>query len=1370
MSDILPISCVSCRRRKIKCNKKKPCDQCIKRQLVCDFPATFRNIKITEDDFIDDNSQERDAAAAAVNIQPPEHQQLYIEAPASTHPSHQQYQHALQHQHQHQQQMQHQQQLQNNQYPLQQQQQNQLYQQHLHNQQLQENLKHQAAVSAAAESQLQNRRLPPLPLQGTSSASSSESTSSTSVLSTRTDKTSTSTAAGSDSSSTKVGDSTVSPDSKSDSSSNAVSNSSEGCSDSSLGTPNSGMLPISHPISSFAPATVGNQSQDNFEILKENFDMMRAANSQLLDQNRELTQRLEEIMQKITVSDNDSNNQSMKSQSVSSNPGSNSSGSNKRERTSDSSSEDLPYKKEKVGFFGHSKASFPNDSASANQGMYSTNVPNGDAQPKESSSTSSGGSSGDEVGQQISSEAQPLAREQKNAQQQRKLHKLKQRNRSLSHGDHNANDWEKEIDTYHTQESIKSNRMAERSSKKKRLPILPSYLLKYEDPDISTDSDTIQDVLKLNFEVIVTLVQNFFDRNPYYRTFISANQVFGFLKNYELISDRDWDNDDDLLLLYMILSLSIQRLSPKDFVDLNLLPAGSINTCTKYRKFLTRNVLHKNFERLRNGLINESLMSIQAYILCTEWFFLEQKYEQCWTMMFHACSISYSIGLHIMGNYKLSDARTSKQQFNLISATAEDSDVSDKKETMSGSEEDDKTRDEESDITRSKLWFALKYYVSVVCSIFGRPNPVSVQVGINGSNSSLGSEIPDKSAHILLKVGVSESLRLSNLMLIENFMIDFTLPDLLNLSKKFDKEIKFLEVAYEDETLGANSGDEEDVSSNEVDYLTRDEYTGQPARISSLELLSDIIVVYINNAKLYEPFISKLENVEGYDQVLKNQVNSVSKFLVLLNVFVEKFLKHYVSENLRDVATSGSGNNVAPSSEDDSRSSSSSSGHSGGVGGQQALNYGPVKFGKLFKTYFPFVNSFICQGIIVVFTLLHYKSKEFVANDKNSIINNEFLGLIEENLNSLLNFESRLSTKYITTSRMWSSNMVYLINRVLNLIKLLYEKQEDDSLGEELKARKDDKSSSSTSKSNDSSPDNVQMNLPITTARGNLSYLLNTNPFGDPSQFEYLNGFHLNDPFWLTVPDNLPYYLGSPPPADDISRQQNRSIAGFKYNPNPQLKSDSSIATSSSGGSSASANDAAAAAASVANNAAGQGPMLSQQQPDMFELGTQYSNWNDPSMRQQTPTTSNTPNLGVSPSLSNTRKSGGTLSSGLPPPIIQQPPPPLSTRHSHSHSHGHGHSHGHAHGHGHSHHRHQQPQPQQPLPSLPSLSATQAAQQPPPPQLTSFMGGGYMFPQQIGYSPSQYQSTIDEQQQPPPSQQPYSFSKPPTSSGNKMEE
>lgn len=46
MAQISRILCVECRRRKIKCNKLHPCNQCIKREIMCDYPKKFRKIDI----------------------------------------------------------------------------------------------------------------------------------------------------------------------------------------------------------------------------------------------------------------------------------------------------------------------------------------------------------------------------------------------------------------------------------------------------------------------------------------------------------------------------------------------------------------------------------------------------------------------------------------------------------------------------------------------------------------------------------------------------------------------------------------------------------------------------------------------------------------------------------------------------------------------------------------------------------------------------------------------------------------------------------------------------------------------------------------------------------------------------------------------------------------------------------------------------------------------------------------------------------------------------------------------------------------------------------------------------------------------------
>ena len=152
--------------------------------------------------------------------------------------------------------------------------------------------------------------------------------------------------------------------------------------------------------------------------------------------------------------------------------------------------------------------------------------------------------------------------------------------------------WEQDAETYQDQESIKSNIQIQKEFEKKTLPILPSYLLKYDDPGISVDSTTYQDISRLNFEVVVKLVEKFSKQFILSYIYIKCS-CFDFLNGYNSINDRDWENDDDLLLVYMILCLSIERLSPQDFVELNLLPDGSLNICTKYRKFLTRQVLYK---------------------------------------------------------------------------------------------------------------------------------------------------------------------------------------------------------------------------------------------------------------------------------------------------------------------------------------------------------------------------------------------------------------------------------------------------------------------------------------------------------------------------------------------------------------------------------------------------------------------------------------------------------------------------------------------------------------------------------------------------------------------------------------------------------
>ena len=93
-----------------------------------------------------------------------------------------------------------------------------------------------------------------------------------------------------------------------------------------------------------------------------------------------------------------------------------------------------------------------------------------------------------------------------------------------------------------------------------------------------------------------------------------------------------------------------------------------------------------------------------------------------------------------------------------------------------------------------RLWYALKYLTSVICSIFKRPNPISVKVGM--INSTALNQI-DQKLHVLLKSESSELLRLSNLMLIENYMIDISFENVMTLKLKFDTDILTLEDSYD---------------------------------------------------------------------------------------------------------------------------------------------------------------------------------------------------------------------------------------------------------------------------------------------------------------------------------------------------------------------------------------------------------------------------------------------------------------------------------------------------------------------------------------------------------------------------------------------
>lgn len=537
-------------------------------------------------------------------------------------------------------------------------------------------------------------------------------------------------------------------------------------------------------------------------------------------------------------------------------------------------------------------------------------------------------------------------------------------------------------------------------------------------------------VIRRNIKVIQRLIEFFFTTNSYYTSFIVIGNVRQFLDSYESIKDSEWENDDDLLLLYMILLMAVQRLSPTQFVKFGLLPQDKILEVSRFKSYLAKDVLHHSFVNFRHNLLNESIVTIQAYILCCEWYFIDQKYEECWSMVYHVSAVAYLSGLHVLSRFKLGNNNKDTQN----------------------------EEDEKEDLEKCVVWFALRNITGQICSILGRPNPISIQVNsfVDRSTRTTRSDnldFKEKKTQVALKTGLSECLRLSNMMLIENYMIDFTITDLFNLNRKFETEITQLEMFLTDK--GADMDLHFESASDQI--LSRH-------KIGRSAMMHDLIIFYVNRSKLVEPFVDKFRTHEQSDEVVRILINSLDRFLIYSVEFIGNFIDDF-GEKL-----SGSANTLLDK-----------------------------HFGKLFRTYFPFLNSFIYQGFVVIFTFLHYKFKEFIEapsvmnlTDHLPVVDYEkFLIVLDEKLKLLYSFESRLLAKVSKNIKFWSTNILYLMNNNIRFINVMQERRQQRILNERF-------------------GDYAQMMME------------------DDSQLDDTYYISLSDPFWLTNPENLPYYLSSP--------------------------------------------------------------------------------------------------------------------------------------------------------------------------------------------------------------------------------------------------
>lgn len=549
-----------------------------------------------------------------------------------------------------------------------------------------------------------------------------------------------------------------------------------------------------------------------------------------------------------------------------------------------------------------------------------------------------------------------------------------------------------------------------------------------------------------NIAVIKYLASLFFEHSAY-RSFISRPVILDFINNFDSIPDREWENDDDLLLLHMVLVLLVLRLTPKTYAESGLdpTPLESMAALQKRCSKLISTVLFRGFTRLRHNLLNESVMTVQAYILCTEYYFIDQRYEEAWSMLFHCCAVSFAIGLHVMVNMRttndsLEDAPVKlaemSQKDELKDESADGGVKLEDSDSVSGSDDDD-----DGDVPRFKVWFALKYMCGQLCSVLGRPNPLSIQVNsvvlFSSNENNLNKiQLNSKKTQVQLKMGLSECLRLSNMMLIESFMINFTINDVMKLDARFKEECEKLTWFI--------SGEYQDHQSTSADSV--DTTCHMPLAVEREPALIDLIILHINRAKLLEPFSNQFLDPEDSKYLMDAMCGSILKFLDYQQDFTEDFLRR-----------------IKPQLSKDGKAVSK------------------IKLGKIFRMDYPFLNSFMYQGIIVIFTLLNYKAKEFVQLEDDT-----FLRHTELKLNELLQMSSRITEELGEDVRLWSTNIMYLINKDLQHINTLMSKR--------------------------------------TTEKNDANDAVN---FNDDEDLDKVLGISFKDPFWLNA-ENIPYYLSSP--------------------------------------------------------------------------------------------------------------------------------------------------------------------------------------------------------------------------------------------------
>lgn len=492
----------------------------------------------------------------------------------------------------------------------------------------------------------------------------------------------------------------------------------------------------------------------------------------------------------------------------------------------------------------------------------------------------------------------------------------------------------------------------------------------------------VDDSDERNVEVIKNLVRFFFEL-PKYHYFLSEITTLQFIDSHASTSDDDWDGDDDLLLLHMILALAVRRLSPARYnlCGITDRPVKSAEDMYNRIERLVSKRLAWGFLKLRHNLVSETYLTVQSYILCSEYQFTEGRYEESWSMVFHCTAVAFAIGLHVVVNMDSPNTNRAPKP-EQISVDLIPQDVSMSSDSTVPMIDSDNLYH----VAKIKTWFALRNITGHICSILGRPNPILIQlslkvlVNLNGPHD-LDNNQANSTTMIQLKSGLSECIRLLNLMLIESYIMNVSEQEVLNLDVKFKDEHKALSYFISQDYQSANAG------------LVKQTHpiTELPFVVDKEDALSDLIILHVNRIKLLERFLSILSGTSklGLELITESILSFVDYTCEFVQEYVNKEVPQFLDENGKLIT------------ED--------------------------RIDKVFLLKFPFVSAFIYQGVIVVFILLSSKGNEF--SDNASI---EFLNKIDYKINLLLDITCSDCNFGNGSLNLWSPNICYLMKQILD--------------------------------------------------------------------------------------------------------------------------------------------------------------------------------------------------------------------------------------------------------------------------------------------------------------------------------------------------